>query len=442
MRTTLVSMMAALGLALAGCGGGGSKEATIGGQGQHSGEIVLAAGANTTVPGTLKTDGVVLQSASWNLQATSAGVSLPTLANSNCAIALKQDFAPVAGGGSSTWQCDLVVVAPQVDQDTVYTLTLTGIDNRSQAHSVSRSLRVTRSDALNPARFASAAGSNVSAGSGQPGTLRCAAEGASWYQWSVIDAGGQSVSLSDSSGAEVHFAAPVVGAATPLVFECRVAVQERVFTSRVTVTVQPASSPTLAVRGGITGSRFVIRNSTASYSAAASWVDASGAGGSGAAPMYSWDFAGAVPPEVVLTGIGGGAASVSMTGTPSLPALLPLRVTATAGGQQSSARMNVLLEPTTALTLPTITPAAQTVTPGTKVSITATGQATAQRFAWAALSGPPVVLAGANTKTVEFIAPAVSGPTDIVLRVAIGHHNFNAEGPLAAFLDTVVRVAP
>ena len=43
----------------------------------------------------------------------------------------------------------------------------------------------------------------------------------------------------------------------------------------------------------------------------------------------------------------------------------------------------MILEPG-GTTVPSVTPAAQMVTPGTKVTITATGQATAQRFAWAA----------------------------------------------------------
>ncbi len=442
MRTLLVSLTALASLVLAGCGGGGSKEASIGGQGQTAGEIVLAAGANTTVPGTLRTDGVVLQSAGWSLQPNSASVALPTLANSNCANVVKDDFVPAVGGGSSTWQCDLVVVAPLVDADAVYTLTLRGTDTRNQTHTVSRTLRVTRSDALNPSRFARAAGSDFSVASGQLGTIRCSAEGAAWYQWAVVDAAGQQVAISDASGSEVFFTAPVVAAATPVVFECKAAVQERVFTSRVTATVQPAAGATLALRNGISGSRFVIRNSTARYSAGASWVDLTGSAASGTAPSYSWDFASAVPPEVVLTDLGSGIASITMTGTPSLPALLPLRVTASSDGQRSVARFNVLLEPTTALTLPSVAPAAQTVAAGTKVSITATGQATAQRFAWASVSGPPVVLAGANTRTVEFIAPAVSTPTDIVLRVAVSHHNLTSDGPVAAFMDSVVRVTP
>lgn len=439
MRKRNLSMLAALSVLLVACGGGGGKDATIS---TSSDEIVVAAGASEIVPGTLKTDGVVLQSASWSVQATTADTVIPTLANSNCANAVKQDFAPSAGGGSSTWQCNLILVAPQVEQDATYTLTLAGVDNRSQSHSVSRTLRVTRSDAVNRARFARAAGADFGVASGQLGSLRCNAEGASWYQWAVVDTAGAVVNLSDSSGAEVNFTAPVVNAPTPLVFECRAAVQERVFSSRVTATVAAASTPTLVVSNGIAGSRFVIRNSTASYSAKAALVDPTTGGNVAGATSFQWDFAGAVPPEVVLTDLGGGVASVGMTGTPTLPAILPLRVIATSGGQQSIASLRVILEPTTALTLPTVSPAAQTVAAGAKVSITATGQATAQRFSWAQVSGAPVVLAGASTKTVEFIAPLVSSPADIVLRVAISHHNFSADGPVAAFVDTVVRVTP
>lgn len=441
MKKTNVSILVAFALLLVACGGGGGKEAEIGGT-TPGADLVVPAGSSQTVPGTLKTDGVVLQSAAWTVQASTAGAAIPTLANSNCANAVKQDFAPAVGGGSSTWQCDLILVAPLVDQDASYTLTLTGVDSRNQAHSVSRTLRVTRSDALNPARFARAAGADFGVSSGQLGELRCNADGASWYQWAVADAAGKAVSLSDSSGSSVYFSAPVVSVPTPLVFECRAAVQDRVFTSRVTATVAPASAATLAVSAGIAGSRFVIRNSTANYSASGALVDpATGAAVPGAV-SYLWSFAGAVPPEVVLTDLGGGAASVSMTGTPTLPTLLPLQVTASAGGQQSVARLGVILEPTTALTLPTVTPAAQVVAAGAKVSLTATGQATAQRFVWAQVSGPPVVLAGANTKTVEFIAPAVSSPTDVVLRVGIGHHNFSSDGPIAAFVDAVIRLNP
>lgn len=441
MRRMKLTLSAAFAVLLAACGGGGGKETIIGASSVGS-DIVVAAGESQTVPGTLKTDGVVLQSATWSVQATSAGTAIPTLANNNCANAVKQDFAPSVGGGSSTWQCDLILVAPQVEQDATYTLTLTGIDTRSQAHSVSRTLRVTRSDALNPARFARAAGEDFRVVGGQLGTLRCNTEGATWYQWAVVDSAGKAVSLSDTSGSEVYFTAPVVSELTPLLFECRAAVQGRVFASRVTATVTPGPTPALAVNSGIAGSRFVIRNSAARYSATASLVDPATGGAVPGAILYQWSFTAPVPPEVILTDLGGGAASVSMTGTPTLPAQLPLQVIASSDGKQSVARLGVLLEPTTALTLPTVTPAAQTVAAGTKVSLTATGQATAQRFVWAQASGTPVVLAGANTKTVEFIAPAVSSPTDVVLRVAISHHNFNSDGPVAAFVDAVVRVNP
>lgn len=432
--------LAALAVAVTGCGGGGSKDASIGGEGPSAPDLVIAAGASITVPGTLQTDGILLQSASWRVQTTTAGASLPTLANDNCASATKDNWAPPAGGGKSNWQCDLVVVAPQVEQDSTYSLVLTGIDTRGQPHSVSRTLRITRSDQLNPARFAGAAGSAFNVNSGQLGTLRCEAEGAVWYQWAVSQASSTNVTLSDSSGSEVFFTAPVVAAPTPITFECRMAVQDRVFTSEVTATVQPATGATLALRR-IDGTRFLIRNSSNPYSAAAAWLAPAGGAAAGDPATYQWEFLAPVPAEVQLTNNGNGSASINVTGTPTIPVLMPLRVTATAGGQQTVARMGLILEPG-GTTVPSVTPAAQMVTPGTKVTITATGQATAQRFAWAAVSGPPVALAGANTKTVEFIAPSVASPTDIVLRVAVSHHNFSTQSPVAAFVDAVVRVAP
>ena len=314
------------------------------------------------------------------------------------------------------------------------------MDTRGQPHSVARALQITRSDQLNPARFATAAGSPFSVNAGQLGSLRCEADGAAWYQWAVSQAGGTSVTLSDSSGSEVFFTAPVVAAPTPITFECRMSVQNRVFTSQVTATVQPGSGATLALPR-IDGTRFLIRNSSNPYSSTAAWFAPSGGAASGDAATYQWEFVAPVPAEVHLTNNGNGSASINVTGTPTIPVLLPLRVTATAGGQQSVARMGLILEPG-GTTVPSVSPAAQTVTPGTKVTISATGQATAQRFAWASVSGPPVALAGANTKTVEFIAPSVATPTDIVLRVAVSHHNFSTQSPVAAFVDAVVRVAP
>lgn len=432
--------LAALAVAASGCGGGGSKDATIGGEGASAPELVIAAGASTSVPGALHTDGILLQSASWRVQSMTAGAPLPTLANDNCASATKDNWAPPAGGGKSNWQCDLVVVAPQVEQDSTYSLVLTGIDTRGQPHSVSRTLRITRSDLLNPARFASAAGASFNVNSAQLGALKCEAAGASWYQWAVSHAGGTNVALSDTSGSEVYFTAPVVATATPLTFECRMAVQDRVFTSQVTATVQPAAGATL-VLPRIDGTRFLIRNSNNAYTGTGAWLSPAGAAVAGDAPTYQWEFTGPVPAEVQLTNNGNGSASITVTGTPTIPVLMPLRVTATAGGQQSVARMGLILEPG-GTTVPSVTPAAQTVTPGTKVTVTATGQATAQRFSWAAVSGPPVVLAGSNTKTVEFIAPSVAAPTDILLRVAVSHHNFSTQSPVAAFVDAVVRVAP
>jgi hypothetical protein len=430
---------AALVVAATGCGGGGSKEASIG-AGQGAPDLVIPAGTSATVPGTLQTDGILLQSASWRVQATTAGAPLPTLANDNCASATKDNWAPAAGGGKSNWQCDLVVIAPQVEQDSTYSLVLTGVDTRGQPHSVARALQITRSDQLNPARFATAAGSPFSVNAGHLGSLRCEADGAAWYQWAVSQAGGTSVTLSDSSGSEVFFTAPVVAAPTPITFECRMSVQNRVFTSQVTATVQPGSGATLALPR-IDGTRFLIRNSSNPYSSTAAWFAPSGGAASGDAATYQWEFVAPLPAEVQLTNNGNGSASINVTGTPTIPVLLPLRVTATAGGQQSVARMGLILEPG-GTTVPSVSPAAQTVTPGTKVTISATGQATAQRFAWASVSGPPVALAGANTKTVEFIAPSVATPTDIVLRVAVSHHNFSTQSPVAAFVDAVVRVAP
>lgn len=431
----------AMAAALSACGGG-SKEATIGGTATASDALAMQAGETLSVPGLISTDGITLKSASWAVLAASPStVLLPTLGNDKCTTVERKDFAPPAGGGNSTWLCEVVVVAPPLlDQAATYTLVLTGIDTRDKSHSVSKTLRIGRSANLDPALFVSAAGADFTVNSGALGTLRCSADGAQWHQWSVTDAKGTAVKLSQVSGPEVYFMAPVVPVDTAITFECKMAAHGRVFSSPVTATVKAATGNTLAIT--LDGPTLSVRSTTNSYVATAKWKAPSGADVDGLVPTFTWQFAAPVPAAVTLSP-GTSTASIAVSNSVTLPALLSLKVVATAGDQSAEARLGVLLEPAvTAISLPTLSPAAQQVKPGAKVSVSATGLGTAQTFNWAVLSGPSVVLGGASTNKVEFVAPAVSVETDLVLRVAVSHFTVSSQAPAVTFLDAVIKVAP
>ena len=400
---------------------------------------MIAGGTATLVPGSISTDGITLQSASWKAQAISpASAPARVLSNAACGNVQRNDFAPSVGGGRSDWKCDLVVsTAAGFTQDATYNLTLTGIDTRNQVHSVSRSLRVLANPTYDPARYANAAGPAFAVQPGQLGTLRCNAENARSYQWVIASNGGTNVRLSQAFGSEAYFTAPVVPVATPLTFECRVAVDQRIFTSRVTATVAAATTNTLVVSAS--GPQFIPLG-TSTYSAEAIWLSPSGQPASGETPVVSFDLASALPAGITVATAGPAASVTVGTGTVA-PLVLPLRATATAGGQASVARLGVVVEPAPSGSIGpvAVSPGAQTVQPGATVNITATG---GEVFEWAVVSGPAVLLGGASSSTVQFIAPSVTTPTDIVLRVAVGYRALSATNPAVQFADAVVKVSP
>ena len=118
----------------------------------------------------------------------------------------------------------------------------------------------------------------------------------------------------------------------------------------------------------------------------------------------------------------------------------PVTVVSTSGTQSSQATITVLVDPAGAITL-AITPQAQSVQSGATVTLNATS-GVKLFYQWTIVSGPSVPLGGALTNTVGFVAPKVTVPTNMTLRVAIGYAPITTANPGVYFLEGVVTVNP
>jgi len=450
----LLSASAVLVALLTGCGGGGSgantTTAAIAGTSTTE-EIVMKAGASLTVPGSLVTNNNLLTSIIWAVSAQSPASQPLLLANDKCTVVAKFDkkidykaIDPLSKRtGESDWTCDLGVVAPElISQDTLYTLLLTGVDDLGGTTSSKKILRVQPNpDALPPANSGNA-GKDFSVVVGATAPLNCAGPITNSYQWVVQDNAGLPLLLSSHTGRVSSFTAPAVSTPQTVVIGCRTDDgKNKVTTSSVKVTITPAPANTLVAQ--IAPGLAIKPGDIAALTSTASWVNALGATVPGPVVTYTWSVASGAPAGTMLLSNGAAATQLFVPAGLTKTTLIPVTLTAAAAdGKTSTATQTVVVTP---IAVPNVT---KTLTPGTQVVVSggvaniAASGGPELFYRWEQISGPTVILAGATTPLVSFIAPTVSTASTVVLRVAIDSNKITPENPGAYLIDAVVGINP
>lgn len=448
-RFALYAISAVSLAAMSACGGGGVD----GGIDAPTG-LRLLAGETMTVPGVATTDDNLIKDIKWQVNALDMNAPELLLSNDACAIKEVNDRVFTAAGttrtGASRWVCDLGVIGPdQVDKSYKYNLMLTATTDRNETKTFKHELTVVPNPNAAPITDNyGAAGRDFSISMGKTAPLNCTGSGGTSpysYQWLIIDNAGLPLSLSSYSSQQSSLTAPAVKQATPVKIGCRVTdAKNRVRNSSVIVTITPTSADTLVAStpAGVVAAPGVPTTITGT----AGWFDVLGNTGTGPIIKYQWSLGTGAPAGTkLLTTTNRDTQLVAPTNLTE-PVYIPVIFTATSVGQTSSSTVEVLVDPFGPLNL-TLEPAAQNVAPGDIVKIEGkatpgvgtTGPASLY-YQWTIITGPAVSLGGANTKNVQFVAPSVTAPTTMTLRLAVGYKPITASYPGIYFSDAVVQI--
>lgn len=458
---SLTAIAAAIMLSACGGGGGSGSSGSIGtptnpgtGTPPVSNALTVLSGNSIVVPGTMTTSTTLLKSLKWSVSPQSSNAPALVLSNDSCGVVIKNDqvFTPVPGSvgtgktGESTWKCDLGIVAPKgVTAEATYKLLLSGTDDKGSTTTSETVLKVQP----NPNAPTTPTGTTVSAGKdfsvlvGQNAPLFCDGPTGSTYQWVITDNGGVAFALSSDNSQTSSFTAPIVTTPTKVTLTCRATNAENaVQTSSVNVTINPVAAQTTTLNAQIPASVTGVPGTSIQIPSTTAWYDMSGKVTDGPVITYNWTL-GTVPTGVSLLSNGTSTTQLYVTpGSINKPTYVPVNLTATSNGQSSTASVSVLVDPNGALN-PEIDVQAQSVTSGAvvNVEVKTTGNANLY-YQWTQVSGVPVILGGASTKTVGFVAPTVTSPSTVVLRVAIGYTPITTTNPGTYFVDAVVQVNP
>lgn len=446
---------------LSACGGGGSGSSgsigtptTPGAGTPVTNTLTVLSGNSIVVPGSMTTSTTLLKSMKWSVSPQSSNAPALVLSNDACGVVIKNDqvFTPVPGSvgtgktGESTWKCDLGIVAPKgVTAEATYKLLLSGTDDKGSTTTSETLLKVQPNPNApsTPTTTTVNAGKDFAVLSGEKAPLFCDAPAGRTYQWVVTENGGLPLTLSKTNEQTTDFTAPIVTVPTTVTLTCRTTNAENVVeTDSVNVTINPvANQSTLnaQIPNSVTGTP----GQNIQIASATSWYDTTGKAVPGPVISYNWTLGGGVPTGVSLLSNGSETTQLYVNpGAISQPTQIPVTLTATSNGQTSVANVSVLVDPNGALN-PTVDKPAQVVESGKEATVTvsATGNANLY-YQWTQVSGVPVILGGATTKTVGFVAPTVSSNQDVVLRVAIGYTPITTANPGNYFVDAVVQVQP
>jgi hypothetical protein len=462
---TLTAIAAAI--MLSACGGGGSgSSGSIGapatpgagtGTTPVANTLTVLSGDSIVVPGSMTTSVTLLKSMKWSVSPQSSNAPALVLSNDSCGVAIKNDqiFTPVPGSvgtsktGESTWKCDLGIVAPKgVTAEATYKLLLSGTDDKGNTVTNETVLKVqpnpkNATSPTNPTGTTVSAGKDFAVTSGQTAPLSCDAPTGSTYQWVVTDNGGLAFALSSDNSQTSGFTAPVVTTPTKVTLTCRATnATNEVQTASVNVTINPVATQTTTLNAQIPNSVTGVPGTGIQIASTTAWYDASGKATDGPVINYNWAL-GTVPTGVSLLSNGTSSTQLYVTpGSITTPTYVPVNLTATSNGQTSTASVSVLVDPNGALN-PTVDKSAQVVKVGEAASVTVTATGSANLYyQWTQVSGVPVILGGATTKTVGFVAPTVTSPSTVVLRVAIGYTPITTTNPGTYFVDAVAQVQP
>lgn len=307
---------------------------------------------------------------------------------------------------------------------------------------------------INAADYVQAAGPNFRVISGATAPLNCIGPTDSSYQWVIESNANLPLELSSYNTAASGFTAPIVTTPTSVTLVCRMTVTNTiaatatypastastVVSSRVSVTIDPIETGATLMTT-ITGNKTANPASRLSLTANAAWYDYKAAVTVGPLINYSWTLGAGAPAGTVITPATGSAlVDVIIPAGITEAVFFPVTVVSASGTQKSQATITVLVDPAGAITL-AITPQAQSVQSGATVTLNATSGAKLF-YQWTIVNGPTVPLGGALTNVVGFVAPKVTLPTNMTLRVAIGYAPITTANPGVYFLEGVVTVNP
>lgn len=447
---------------LSACGGGGSgsgSTGSIGGTtvpgntGATVNSLTLLSGNSMVIPGSISTKTSLLKTLKWTVSPQTPSAGSLVLSNDSCGVVTKSDqvFVPVPGSaatansGASTWKCDLGVVAPKgITVDTSYKVLLTSTDDKGNSSTVESMLVVKPNPTASTGtgRGTISAGADFAVTAGKEAPLVCDGPTTSSYQWVVTNNGGLPVTLSAYTGTSVKFTAPSVKTPTNITVTCRATdADNNVTTSSVNVTVNPATidlTLNTAISKGLVGTP----GQSIDISGVGSWYDNSGTATAGPVISYNWTLGAGVPTGVTLLSNGTQTTQLYVNpGVLTAPANIPVTLTATSGGQTSQTTVSVLVDPFGPLTPEVDTPA-QIVESGKAIKEITANTKTGLYYQWTQVSGVPVILGGASTAKVGFIAPTVTANSDVILRVAMAYSPITPTNPGVYFVDAVVQVQP
>ncbi|MFZ6771659.1 hypothetical protein ACO0LB_02980 [Undibacterium sp. SXout7W] len=448
------------GLLVAACGGGGSSGTTT--ATGSSNPVTVAVPAPLTVSngnpltflGQVSSTAGTISTMSWKLEALTLGANnVSVLANQDCKNTQKSPTGTEAS-------CTLQVTPPTLlTADYTYKLTFTASDAKGNSNTASTTLLVLKeaSSTYNPI---AKVGSDITVTSGDKATMTCTGSGGTpatsgdpyAYQWVVSDDAGLGVKLVTTDTAVTSFTAPVVTASTTMKFQCRVTDdKQKIGTATQNVIVNPIIKPTvipISYSGGVvtSGSNITLDGSkSVKYDANGKLID-------GGVIYYYW-----TQKSGPVVDIFNAFSSVATTALPKQVStrtafVFTLNVSnspITTGGVSIDPIKQVdvvfYVDPLPAISLVSYTPT-QVALSGSavvlKVDAPSNTGSNQVYYGWTQVSGPSVLIAGANTGNAGFVAPVVSTDTIMIFRASGGYQPITVTTPGTAAIDVIVLVQP
>ncbi|MFE8604762.1 myxosortase-dependent M36 family metallopeptidase [Archangium violaceum] len=233
------------------------------------------------------------------------------------------------------------------------------------------------------------------------------------YAW--VQVSGTAVALSGATSATATFTAPETASGETLTFVLTVSDGTASVSDTVNVVVVPVNRAPVVTAPAVT----VDERSTASLVATASDPD-------GDALTYSWTQVSG--PAVTLSGADTATATFP-TGEVPADRVLTFRVTVSDGEASATRDVTVTVRNVNRAPTANAGPALSAVSQ-TTVNLEGSGtdpDGGTLTYQWTQVGGPWVTLAGADTATPSFLAPAVKSSTDLVFRLVVRDGSFSSE---------------
>lgn len=416
---TTLALTAIACAALTACGGGGGSGGASGTT-VNGGSVSIQGGPFTatstdslSIMANASTEQTILQSMKWTVVPKDPTAPALTLANADCASAVRNDVKYPSNGqastGKSDWACAVSLAAsPKMVVDSTYVVSVSVTDDKSNTRTASADVKFTVNSGNGNSRLlAATAGGNYTVAPGATAPLSCQATGGTGpysYAWMIKDNAGYPLTLSSFSSAQSSFVAPSVSVTTNIVMEC-LAVDSNSISAKSTVTigvVPTASAKPLSATAG--GNYTLAPLATAPLSCA---------GSGGTAPYtYVWKVLDNANLPIALSSYSSAQSSfVAPTIKAATPIMLQCEVT-DAKSVSAASTMTVTVAPNgnlTALSADAGLPFSTSPGKTEQLQCSAAGGVSPYSYQWKVTSnsGFNVPLGSYNSASTSFTAPPV-----------------------------------